>query len=155
MPASKKIVDEEKADNYTGDVLIPERIAHFTWAWFTLTMSTGGISNLLHEQPHPFVGLIASLPRTKLMRSSCPTEGSSLSFLRYVGGIYTSIGYDMSEVLSVNLNTCTNIELASLTGHRQDNLYVFHRYALIQLHDDNATVHYKSWSTENLSYASE
>ncbi|KAF1977015.1 hypothetical protein BU23DRAFT_578134 [Bimuria novae-zelandiae CBS 107.79] len=40
-----------------GPVSLRERISHFTWAWFTLTMSTGGISNLLHEQPHQFTGL--------------------------------------------------------------------------------------------------
>lgn len=30
---------------------------HFTWAWFTLIMSTGGLSLLLFAQPHPFPGL--------------------------------------------------------------------------------------------------
>lgn len=29
----------------------------FTWAWFTLTMSTGGIAALLSSQPHSFRGL--------------------------------------------------------------------------------------------------
>ena len=33
------------------------RIKHFTWAWFTLTMSTGGIALLLASQPHTFTGL--------------------------------------------------------------------------------------------------
>ncbi|KAF2116456.1 voltage-dependent anion channel [Lophiotrema nucula] len=33
-----------------------ERVSHFTWAWFTLTMSTGGISNLINAQPHRFNG---------------------------------------------------------------------------------------------------
>ncbi|TGO49588.1 hypothetical protein BOTNAR_0426g00040 [Botryotinia narcissicola] len=34
-----------------------ERIHHFTWAWFTLTMSTGGIALLLANTPHKFNGL--------------------------------------------------------------------------------------------------
>jgi C4-dicarboxylate transporter/malic acid transport protein len=36
---------------------IRERLAHFTWAWYTLTMSTGGLSLLIHAQPHQFPGL--------------------------------------------------------------------------------------------------
>ncbi|KAG9194596.1 hypothetical protein G6011_04631 [Alternaria panax] len=37
-----------------------ERSIHFTWAWFTLPMSTGGIALLLHpnNQPHTFPGLL-------------------------------------------------------------------------------------------------
>ena len=37
---------------------IVNRIKHFTWAWFTLTMSTGGIALLLAQQPHTFRGLM-------------------------------------------------------------------------------------------------
>ncbi|GJC96294.1 C4-dicarboxylate transporter/malic acid transporter [Colletotrichum higginsianum] len=34
-----------------------ERIHHFTFAWYTLTMSTGGIALLLGQTPHRFRGL--------------------------------------------------------------------------------------------------
>ncbi|KAK7418513.1 hypothetical protein QQZ08_011223 [Neonectria magnoliae] len=34
-----------------------ERIHHFTWAWFTLPMSSGGLSLLIWVQPHQFTGL--------------------------------------------------------------------------------------------------
>ncbi|KAK4214302.1 voltage-dependent anion channel-domain-containing protein [Rhypophila decipiens] len=33
------------------------RLAHFTWAWYTLVMSTGGLSLLIFVQPHQFPGL--------------------------------------------------------------------------------------------------
>jgi tellurite resistance protein TehA-like permease len=35
-----------------------ERIRHFTWANYTLTMATGGIATLIAVQPHAFPGLI-------------------------------------------------------------------------------------------------
>ncbi|KAK4609908.1 Malic acid transport protein [Fulvia fulva] len=39
--------------------LVPtrERIKHFTWAWFTLPMSTGGLALPLHNTPNRFPGL--------------------------------------------------------------------------------------------------
>ncbi|KAI1192708.1 voltage-dependent anion channel-domain-containing protein [Nemania serpens] len=34
-----------------------QRIHHFTWAWFTWPMSTGGLSLLIYAQPYQFPGL--------------------------------------------------------------------------------------------------
>ena len=36
-----------------------DRLEHFTWAWFTLPMATGGLALLLNSgtQPHSFDGL--------------------------------------------------------------------------------------------------
>ncbi|KAJ9214485.1 hypothetical protein DTO166G4_3889 [Paecilomyces variotii] len=34
-----------------------DRIKHFTWAWYTLTMSTGGLALLIAAQPNTFKGL--------------------------------------------------------------------------------------------------
>ncbi|KAF2457916.1 voltage-dependent anion channel-domain-containing protein [Lineolata rhizophorae] len=34
-----------------------ERIRHFTWTWFTMSMATGGIANVLYSVPYQFDGL--------------------------------------------------------------------------------------------------
>ncbi|KAK8115362.1 voltage-dependent anion channel-domain-containing protein [Apiospora kogelbergensis] len=36
---------------------LKQRMHHFTWAWFTTSMSTGGLSLLIFAQPHQFPGL--------------------------------------------------------------------------------------------------
>jgi len=40
-----------------GDLSLRDRMHHFTWAWFTLSMSTGGMALLLGRTPHRFKGL--------------------------------------------------------------------------------------------------
>ncbi|EOD43280.1 putative c4-dicarboxylate transporter malic acid transport protein [Neofusicoccum parvum UCRNP2] len=41
----------------TGKVGLRERISHVTWAWFTTSMSTGGIALVLGSTPNTFPGL--------------------------------------------------------------------------------------------------
>ena len=57
--ARRRQKEESKPhDDASFNVSLLERIHHFTWAWFTLTMSTGGIALLLASQAHVFRGLM-------------------------------------------------------------------------------------------------
>jgi hypothetical protein len=38
-------------------IKLRQRLHHFTWAWYTFPMSTGGLSLLIFAQPHQFTGL--------------------------------------------------------------------------------------------------
>jgi C4-dicarboxylate transporter/malic acid transport protein len=49
--------DPHKKDPNQPHLAFGQRIKHFTWAWYTLTMSTGGLSTLIAIQPHSFPGL--------------------------------------------------------------------------------------------------
>jgi len=48
---------KHRAATDTSKVSFKDRVRHVTWAWFTLTMSTGGLALLLHSTPHRFRGL--------------------------------------------------------------------------------------------------
>jgi hypothetical protein len=52
---STKSVDPEKSIEGKDPAKLPvrERIRHFTWTWFTMTMATGGIANVLYELSSP------------------------------------------------------------------------------------------------------
>lgn len=41
--------DDTETDSSSLDLSWKERIRHFTWAYFTLTMATGGIANVLYS----------------------------------------------------------------------------------------------------------
>ncbi|KAI5286374.1 hypothetical protein KEM54_006836, partial [Ascosphaera aggregata] len=40
-----------------SNMTLKERFHHFTWAWYTSCMSTGGVAILLHVVPHKFNGI--------------------------------------------------------------------------------------------------
>jgi C4-dicarboxylate transporter/malic acid transport protein len=54
---SDELENGKEKNHSNGKVGFRERISHITWAWFTLTMSTGGIALVLHSTPHQFNGL--------------------------------------------------------------------------------------------------
>jgi hypothetical protein len=41
-------------DRYIHQLAIKERVRHFTWTWFTMTMATGGIANVLYYPSFSF-----------------------------------------------------------------------------------------------------
>ncbi|KIW32604.1 uncharacterized protein PV07_04134 [Cladophialophora immunda] len=48
---------EPAPDDHPKVLSWSQRMKHVTWAWFTLTMATGGIANVLHNVPYRFHGL--------------------------------------------------------------------------------------------------
>ena len=44
---------------HVHDLRFKERLRHFTWTWFTMTMATGGVANVLYQVPYRFPGLYA------------------------------------------------------------------------------------------------
>ncbi|EAS29798.3 C4-dicarboxylate transporter/malic acid transporter [Coccidioides immitis RS] len=44
-------------DSFPTKLSWKERMRHFTWAYFTLTMATGGLANVLYKVPYRFYGL--------------------------------------------------------------------------------------------------
>jgi C4-dicarboxylate transporter/malic acid transport protein len=71
-----------------------QRILHFTWAWYTLPMSTGGLSMLLYCQPHQFpglkpIGLAAYI--TNILIFAAVTAAMCTRFLLHSGSFRKSI----------------------------------------------------------------
>ncbi|KAF2132626.1 hypothetical protein P153DRAFT_382249 [Dothidotthia symphoricarpi CBS 119687] len=74
-----------------------ERLRHFTWAWYTLTMATGGISTLIAVQPHPFPGLItigAIFYIMNLVFFASVTTTMVLRFTKFPGTFKASITHE-------------------------------------------------------------
>ena len=50
--------DFKSSSKNRGPVHLRQRLAHFTWAWFSCTMSTGAVAVVLAQQPNTFAGLM-------------------------------------------------------------------------------------------------
>ncbi|OBW66353.1 MAG: Cutinase [Aureobasidium pullulans] len=57
-PQARRRISDVAPEGTDREITLKERLRHFTWAWFTLTMSTGGFATLLSVQPHKFTGLL-------------------------------------------------------------------------------------------------
>ncbi|EDU50671.1 TehA Tellurite resistance protein [Pyrenophora tritici-repentis] len=74
-----------------------QRIKHYTWANYTLTMATGGLSTLIAIQPHKFPGLItvgAVFYIFNLMLFTAVTMTLILRFTKYSGSFKASISHE-------------------------------------------------------------
>lgn len=76
-----------------------KRLKHFTWAWYTLPMSTGGLSLLLYAQPHQFPGL--------------KTIGLVIYIINLV--IFTAVSFAMVTRFLLNSGSC----IKSITHPRE------------------------------------
>ncbi|KAI9840288.1 MAG: hypothetical protein M1837_001775 [Sclerophora amabilis] len=60
--ASPDQANEKEQTTHLSDKIklgFRERIKHFTWTWFTMSMATGGVANVIHNLPFRFHGLYA------------------------------------------------------------------------------------------------
>jgi tellurite resistance protein TehA-like permease len=74
-----------------------QRIKHYTWANYTLTMATGGLGTLIAIQPHSFTGLItigAVFYILNLMLFTAVTMTMVLRFTKYAGSFKASITHE-------------------------------------------------------------
>ncbi|ORY05049.1 voltage-dependent anion channel-domain-containing protein [Clohesyomyces aquaticus] len=74
-----------------------QRLHHFTWAWYTLTMSTGGVSTLISIQPHAFPGLIsigAIFYVLNLIFFTVLCTGMVLRFTKFPGSLKESLKHE-------------------------------------------------------------
>ncbi|KAH9879132.1 hypothetical protein J1614_002568 [Plenodomus biglobosus] len=78
-----------------------QRIKHFTWANYTLTMATGGIATLISIQPHAFPGLI-TIGSIFYILNLLLFTGISLTmvvrFTKYAGSFKRSITHERESL---------------------------------------------------------
>ncbi|RDW74776.1 hypothetical protein BP6252_05918 [Coleophoma cylindrospora] len=84
----------EKHNTDNRKVSLRQRIHHFTWAWYTLTMSTGGMALLLSVTPHRFPGLDtigAIVYIFDLVLFTCISMAITARFVMFKGTLFQSL----------------------------------------------------------------
>jgi C4-dicarboxylate transporter/malic acid transport protein len=73
-----------------------QRLRHFTWAWYTLTMSTGGLALLIANQPNKFPGLYQIGLAVYIINLVLFAAVSSLMATRFIihGNLIESLAHD-------------------------------------------------------------
>jgi tellurite resistance protein TehA-like permease len=74
-----------------------QRLKHYTWANYTLTMATGGLGTLIAIQPHAFTGLItigAVFYVLNLILFTAVTMTMILRFTKFAGSFKASISHE-------------------------------------------------------------
>lgn len=84
--------DEKKPNNQP--LPLRQRMRHFTWAWYTTSMSTSGLSLLLYAQPHQFPGLRQiglAVYILNILLFSAITAGLATRFWLFPGSLRASL----------------------------------------------------------------
>ncbi|KNG44137.1 malic acid transport protein [Stemphylium lycopersici] len=74
-----------------------QRLKHYTWANYTLTMATGGLGTLIAIQPHAFTGLItigAVFYVLNLLLFTAVTMTMIIRFTKFAGSFKASISHE-------------------------------------------------------------
>ncbi|KAI0128291.1 C4-dicarboxylate transporter/malic acid transporter [Xylariales sp. AK1849] len=77
-------------------IKLRQRLHHFTWAWYTFPMSTGGLSLLIFAQPHQFpglrqIGLFVYI--VNIIIFTCVTTAMITRFLLHRGDLTKSLSH--------------------------------------------------------------
>lgn len=90
------IHDVEKQPQKQMKLSYRERLRHFTWAWYTLTMSTGGLAVLIAAQPNKFEGIYEIGLAVYIINLFMFALVSSVMATRFIihGGLLESLGHD-------------------------------------------------------------
>ncbi|KAF2464117.1 uncharacterized protein BDR25DRAFT_329391 [Lindgomyces ingoldianus] len=84
-------------DPHQPKLPLSQRLYHFTWAWYTLTMSTGGFATLISIQPHAFPGLItigAIFYALNLIIFTVLCSAMILRFTKFPGSLKESLKHE-------------------------------------------------------------
>ncbi|KZM20182.1 uncharacterized protein EKO05_0001120 [Ascochyta rabiei] len=59
MPENTPLLGQSRNGNGKNELSWSQRLRHFTWSWYEVTMSTGALATLIGQQPYKFPGVDA------------------------------------------------------------------------------------------------